>query len=413
MGKRPGRSRRGPGRAIGTRSGGGRPEKVVRLVSHRGRRPGEVARAARHAGREGGDGDRAAGRRGGRRELPRRLVRRRPRGLSPPRPGVPSRHRRPLRRLPSRVHPLPPRPPPPRAQPLLVDVQLAETIEGGEEAGDGGLDAVEAADRRVLRVQRRLARAAVAVDASEGVPELGERPFEVRRPGGRIGPQAMRPRRRQGLLRVPQPPDHPARLGAQILGMPPGAPAEAEDASRGAGAPDALARGADADQPLVQQGGGAVPPLACLEGVALLDPVRGVRRLERLPRVVEQPPQGLLQPIESEGFAVRHHPRQQRLHPLRRLRRVRPRRLRHHPGVPLPPRDPGRRHRSPPPPVGRGGPEAAGSGPPTSAGPRPAATGRKAGASPARPRRAVAAGRPPSAPRPRRGAVADVAEPSP
>jgi hypothetical protein len=201
----------------------------------------------------------------------------------------------------------------------------------------------------VLGDERRLPGAAVAVDAAEGGLEVGERPLQVRRPGGRIGRQAERPRWRQGRLGVAQAVDHPARLEAQLLGMPRGAAAEAEEARAGAGAVDGVAAGADADQPLVQRGGGAVAPLAGVDVIALLLAVRGVRRLEGTASVVEQQPEGLLQPMEGEGLAVRHHPGQQRLDPLRRLRRMRPRRRRHHPRVPLPPCDPGRCHRSPPP----------------------------------------------------------------
>lgn len=227
--------------------------------------------------------------------------------------------------------------------------------------------------------ERGLAGPAVAVDAAERGLEIGERLIQMSGPGGRIGRQGERGWRRQRRLGVAQAVNHSARLEAQLLGMAGGPAAEAEQAGARAGSVDALAGGADADKALVELGGGAVAALAGCEVVPLLLDVRAVRRLERPPGVVEQEPEGLLQPLEAEGLPIRRHPREQRLHPLRRLRGMLPRRRRHHPRIPLPPRDLGRRHRSPPPLVGRGGPEAAGSGRPSMAWPLRGATGWGAG----------------------------------
>jgi hypothetical protein len=110
----------------------------------------------------------------------------------------------------------------------------------------------------------------------------------VRRPGGRIGRQGGHRRRGQRLPGVAQAVDHPARLEAQLLGVARRAAAEAEDAAAGAGAVDAVAGGAHADQSLVEGGGGAVTALAGGEVVAFLLDVGAVHRRERPVGVLEK-----------------------------------------------------------------------------------------------------------------------------
>lgn len=366
-------------------------------MGHQGRPVGNIVRGA---GRGGWRRRRAlggAGHAGGPLEDGRRPVRHRSQRLSRPERRVLRRRRRHFRRdgpllrrrrrhdvrlhrLPPRVRRLP-RPPAPRAQALLVPVELGEAVEGGEETGDGGYRAVEAADGPVLGDERRLARPAVQMDPAERRLQIRERRRQVRRPRLQVRPQGEPGRRGERPPGTAQAADDAARLETQLLRTARGAAAEPEEAHRAPGAVDALARGPDGDQAPVQLPGGTVAPLPRVEAVPLLLQVRVIRRLERPPRVVDQQPERLLQPADAEAPAARRRPRQQRLEPRRRLAGVLPRRRRQRPGLPLPPRHRHGRHRSPPFLIGRGGPGAAGRGRPTSARPPAGATGRGAGES--------------------------------